>query len=84
MQLSRRDLVKLTALGSAPIALADCGQSSNLGTGEGGDERPVATVFSGSGEFTRNFTPHSPSVVPMVQGTVFEPLAGSTAAGRSS
>src|SRR5690625_1034377 len=41
MHLSRRDLYKLTALGAAPVALAACGEASNLDTegGEGGDQR---------------------------------------------
>ncbi|WP_114853167.1 ABC transporter substrate-binding protein [Brachybacterium sp. YJGR34] len=76
MHLSRRDLYKLSALGAAPLALAACSRASNLdtGSGEGGDERPIATTFTGSGEFTANFNPHSPSVVSLVQGVLFEPL----------
>lgn len=75
MHLSRRDLYKLTALGVAPVALAACGQASNLGTGEDGDDRPIITAYNGStGGFTKNLNPHSPSVVHMIQGCIYEPL----------
>ncbi|MGY5765059.1 ABC transporter substrate-binding protein [Brachybacterium sp. DNPG3] len=76
MHLSRRDFYKLTAVSAAPIALAACGQASNLDTGtdEDGTSLPIATTFTGNGEFTRNFNPHSPSVISLVQGVLYESL----------
>lgn len=76
MHLSRRDLYKLTAVSAAPLALASCGQASNLdnGTDEDGSSLPIATTFTGNGEFTRNFNPHSPSVISLVQGVLYESL----------
>ncbi len=79
MHLSRRDLYKLAAVaGTGTIALSACSQQSNLEEGgegtTGGASAPIVNAFTGSGEFTRNFNPHSPSVVPMVQGVVYEPL----------
>src|SRR5690625_2704160 len=76
MHLSRRDLYKLTALGAAPVALAACGEASNLDTegGEGGDQRPIINAVATEGSLAKNFNPHSPSVVHMIQGPV--PLLG--------
>lgn len=65
MHLSRRDLYKLTAIGAAPLALAACGGASNLENGGGGGdaEKPILTVNATAGQLTKNFNPHSPSVV---------------------
>ena len=75
MHLSRRDLYKLTALGAAPVALAACSSSSNLETGGGGgsDERPIITTTANTG-LAENFNPHSPSVIALIQGLIYEPL----------
>lgn len=74
MQISRRDLYKMSALGAAPLALAACGQTSNLDTGADGD-LPIVTAYNGAaGGFTKNLNPHSPSVVHMIQGCIYEPL----------
>src|SRR5690625_6362836 len=76
MHLSRRDLYKLTALGAAPVALAACGEASNLDTegGEGGDQRPIINAVATEGSLAKNFNPHSPSVVHMIQGLIYETL----------
>lgn len=75
MHLSRRDLYKITALGTAPLALAACGQSSNLDTGGGGgsQERPIITTTANTG-LAENFNPHSPSVISLIQGLIYETL----------
>src|SRR5690625_2989335 len=76
MHLSRRDLYKLTALGATPVALAACGQTSNLDTegGEGEDSRPIVSAIATEGSLTKNFNPHSPSVIHMIQGLIYETL----------
>lgn len=76
MHLSRRDLYKLTALGAAPVALAACGSASNLENGGGGGdaEKPILTTNATAGSLTKNFNPHSPSVVHMIQGLIYETL----------
>src|SRR5699024_8490220 len=74
MHLSRRDLYKLTALGAAPVALAACSQASNLETGEEGDDRPIINCIATEGSLTKNFNPHSPSVIHMIQGLIYETL----------
>ncbi|GAA1487076.1 ABC transporter substrate-binding protein [Brachybacterium fresconis] len=77
MHLKRRDLYKLAAVGAAPLALASCGQASNLETGGGGggdQEKPILTVNATEATLTRNLNPHSPSVIPMVQGMIYETL----------
>ena len=76
MHLSRRDLYKLSALGAAPLALAACGTSSNLdsGGGSGSEERPILVTNATDGSLSKNFNPHSPSVVHMIQGLIYETL----------
>src|SRR5690625_4659521 len=74
MHLSRRDLYKLTALGAAPVALAARSQASNLETGEEGDDRPIINCIATEGSLTKNFNPHSPSVIHMIQGLIYETL----------
>lgn len=75
MHLSRRDLYKLTALGAAPVALAACSTSSNLENGGGGgaEERPIITTTANTG-LAENFNPHSPSVISLIQGLIYETL----------
>lgn len=75
MHLSRRDLYKLTALGATPLALAACGTSSNLENGGGGGagERPIVTTTANTG-LAENFNPHSPSVIALIQGLIYETL----------
>ncbi|MFC7455869.1 ABC transporter substrate-binding protein [Brachybacterium sp. GCM10030267] len=73
MHLSRRDLYKLAAVsGTGTVALASCAPTSNLEESEEG--RPTITVLTGAGEISRNLNPHSPSVISLVQGPIFEPL----------
>lgn len=76
MHLKRRDLYKLTAIGTVPIALAACGQTSNLetGTGSDGEKKTILTTNATEATLTRNLNPHSPSVIPMVQGLIYETL----------
>ncbi|MGP5640477.1 ABC transporter substrate-binding protein [Brachybacterium tyrofermentans] len=76
MHLKRRDLYKLTAIGAVPIALAACGQTSNLETGAGadGEKKTILTTNATEATLTRNLNPHSPSVIPMVQGLIYETL----------
>lgn len=76
MHLKRRDLYKLTAVGTIPIALAACGQTSNLETGGGadGEKKTILTTNATEATLTRNLNPHSPSVIPMVQGLIYETL----------
>lgn len=76
MHLKRRDLYKLTAIGAVPIALAACGQASNLETGAGadGEKKTILTTNATEATLTRNLNPHSPSVIPMVQGLIYETL----------
>ncbi|MGO2536937.1 MAG: ABC transporter substrate-binding protein [Brachybacterium tyrofermentans] len=76
MHLKRRDLYKLTAIGAVPIALAACGQASNLETGSGadGEKKTILTTNATEATLTRNLNPHSPSVIPMVQGLIYETL----------
>lgn len=76
MHLKRRDLYKLAAVGTVPVALAACGQSSNLEAKGGGDgeSRPILTTNATEATLTRNLNPHSPSVIPMVQGLIYETL----------
>ncbi|GAA1488624.1 ABC transporter substrate-binding protein [Brachybacterium sacelli] len=76
MHLKRRDLYKLTAVGAAPLALASCGQASNLESGgsDSGEEKPILTVNATEATLTRNLNPHSPSVIPFVQGSIYESL----------
>ena len=85
MHLTRRDLGKFAAVGAAvsavPLTLASCGQSSNLGSGNGGSDgggggdKPIISAYNGAtGSFTKNFNPHSPTVVHMVQGLIYESL----------
>lgn len=76
MHLKRRDLYKLTAIGAVPIALAACGQTSNLETGSGadGEKKTILTTNATEATLTRNLNPHSPSVIPMVQGLIYETL----------
>src|SRR5699024_4306448 len=74
MHLTRRDLYKLTAVGAAPLALASCGQQSNLETSNDGDDRPIVTMNTATGSLTENFNPHSPSVVHSIQGLIYETL----------
>lgn len=76
MHLKRRDLYKLTAIGTVPIALAACGQTSNLETGAGsdGEKKTILTTNATEATLTRNLNPHSPSVIPMVQGLIYETL----------
>lgn len=76
MHLKRRDLYKLTAAGTLPIALAACGQTSNLETGGGtdGEKKTILTTNATEATLTRNLNPHSPSVIPMVQGLIYETM----------
>ncbi|WP_193105013.1 ABC transporter substrate-binding protein [Brachybacterium sp. FME24] len=77
MHLKRRDLYKIAAVGAAPLALASCGQASNLETGggsDGGEKTTILTVNATEATLTRNLNPHSPSVIPMVQGLIYETL----------
>ncbi|MGP5291283.1 ABC transporter substrate-binding protein [Brachybacterium tyrofermentans] len=76
MHLKRRELYKLTAIGAVPIALAACGQTSNLETGAGadGEKKTILTTNATEATLTRNLNPHSPSVIPMVQGLIYETL----------
>ena len=75
MHLSRRDLYKLGAVaGAGTIALSACSQQSNLDTGGDGDDRPIITMNTATGSLTKNFNPHSPSVVHSIQGLIYETL----------
>lgn len=75
MHLSRRTLGKLSLAAMAPVGLAACTGQSNLDGGAGGSDKPIVTTYNGSGSgFTKNFNPHSASVLSMVQGLIYEPL----------
>lgn len=75
MEMSRRDLYKLGLVGTAPIALAACSGGSNLAGGAGDASKPTITAYTGgSGSLTENFNPLSATVLPMIQGQIYEPL----------
>lgn len=78
MHLTRRTLGKLSLAGLAPVGLVACSGQSNLNTGgsdSGGSDLPIVTAYNGaSGGFTKNFNPHSPSTVHMIQGCIYETL----------
>ena len=76
MHLNRRTLGKLSLATALPLGLAACAGQSNLDTGSGdGESKPIITTYNGAGAgFTKNFNPHSPTVLSMVQGMIFEPL----------
>lgn len=76
MHLNRRTLGKLSLATALPLGLAACAGQSNLDTGSGdAADKPIVTAYNGAaGGFTKNFNPHSPSVVHMVQGCIYESL----------
>jgi peptide/nickel transport system substrate-binding protein len=76
MHLTRRTFGTISLATAVPLALAACSGGSNLDTGSGdGADLPIVNCYNGAGAgFTKNFNPHSPTVLSMVQGLIYEPL----------
>lgn len=81
MTLKKRVVGAIVGISLAALALTGCTPSSSGGASQGG---PILAVYNGgSGAFTKNFNPLSPTVLSDVQGMIYEPLFFYNAVGKA-